>query len=196
MSVIHVSFSTVLLWCTEEWRINARYSCWASRLFHFPKHHCQHYPTTTYDDMVDQCEDGAVGKFKGTYRKYRGRHCRTINWHRSCPFLHTYVRGSISCYRAPADHVEEYFSYNVEALLTLFWAGALGQSIFGFADIASLKRIRHKTNTAVKIVAILLPALLISLLRVPSIRNSFTAFIIVANINSMFSHSIKTLYRL
>ncbi|KAK9417536.1 hypothetical protein SUNI508_08687 [Seiridium unicorne] len=81
----------------------------------------------------------------------------------------------------------QYFAYNVEALLTLCWAGALVQSIFGFADIASFKRIRHRTNAIAKVIAILLPATLISLLRVPSVLNNFTAFIIVANINMMIS---------
>ncbi|KAK6084141.1 glycoside hydrolase [Seiridium cupressi] len=81
----------------------------------------------------------------------------------------------------------QYFAYNVEALLTLCWAGALVQSIFGFADIASFKRIRHRTNAVAKVIAILLPATLISLLRVPSVLNNFTAFIIVANINMMIS---------
>ncbi|KAK9778792.1 hypothetical protein SCAR479_04415 [Seiridium cardinale] len=90
----------------------------------------------------------------------------------------------------------QYFAYNVEALLTLCWAGALVQSIFGFADIASFKRIRHRTNAVAKVIAILLPATLISLLRVPSVLNNFTAFIIVANINSQSSMPARDTFRL
>lgn len=83
--------------------------------------------------------------------------------------------------------VVEYFSYNVEALLTLFWAGALAQSIYGFADIQSFKRVRRRANGICKIFAVVLPAILISLLQVPSVRNNFVAFIVVANINSQYN---------
>ncbi|KAI1842749.1 hypothetical protein JX266_011070 [Neoarthrinium moseri] len=81
----------------------------------------------------------------------------------------------------------QYYSYNVEALLTLFWAGALAHSIYGFADIASFKAIRHKTNAAAKVVAIVLPAILISLLSVDSVKSNVVAFLVLANINMLLS---------
>ncbi|KAH6656783.1 hypothetical protein BKA67DRAFT_553082 [Truncatella angustata] len=87
----------------------------------------------------------------------------------------------------------QYYAYNVEALLSLCWAAALAQSIFGFADIASFKRIRHRTNSIIKIIAVVLPAILISLLRVPTVRNSFAAFIIVANVNMLISLTLGAL---
>ncbi|KAI4600421.1 hypothetical protein KJ359_000776 [Pestalotiopsis sp. 9143b] len=87
----------------------------------------------------------------------------------------------------------QYFSYNVEALLTLFWAGALAQSIYGFADIQSFKRVRRRANGICKIFAVVLPAILISLLQVPSVRNNFVAFIVVANINMMISLTLGAL---
>ncbi|KAI0136954.1 hypothetical protein BJ170DRAFT_677815 [Xylariales sp. AK1849] len=79
----------------------------------------------------------------------------------------------------------QYYAYNVEALLTMCWAGALAHSIFGFADIAAFKAIQYKTNTGVKIASIVLPAILLGLLRVPSVKNDFVGFMIVGNICMM-----------
>ncbi|ETS79463.1 hypothetical protein PFICI_09316 [Pestalotiopsis fici W106-1] len=87
----------------------------------------------------------------------------------------------------------QYFSYNVEALLTLFWAGALAQSIYGFADIAAFKRVRRRANGIAKLFAVVMPATLISLLQLPSVRSSFTGFLVVANINMILSLTLGAL---
>ncbi|KAI0597003.1 hypothetical protein F4775DRAFT_271632 [Biscogniauxia sp. FL1348] len=76
----------------------------------------------------------------------------------------------------------QYYSYNVEALLTLFWAGALTQSVYGYTDLKIYRRIRRWTYGVAKSVAVLLPALLIGFLHLDSVRRSSASFIVMADI--------------
>ncbi|KAK7948679.1 glycoside hydrolase [Apiospora aurea] len=84
----------------------------------------------------------------------------------------------------------QYYSYNVEAIVALCWAVALTHSIYGWSDIAILKRIGRSTNISAKIVAVTLPVVLISLLQLDAIRASAWAFLLVANINLLLSPTL------
>ncbi|CAJ2501983.1 Uu.00g048360.m01.CDS01 [Anthostomella pinea] len=75
----------------------------------------------------------------------------------------------------------EFYAYNVEALLALFWAGALAQSIYGLTDLDVYKRVRWATQVLMKAVAVLLPVLLMCLLQLDAVRRSFAAFLLVAD---------------
>ncbi|ORY56101.1 uncharacterized protein BCR38DRAFT_304062, partial [Pseudomassariella vexata] len=79
----------------------------------------------------------------------------------------------------------QYYCYNVEGLLTLFWATALTHSIYGFANPPSFKAIRHAVSPVAKVIAVLLPALFIGLLQIKTLQTSLVAFLVVANINMM-----------
>ncbi|KAI1497366.1 hypothetical protein F5X99DRAFT_26135 [Biscogniauxia marginata] len=84
----------------------------------------------------------------------------------------------------------QYYSYNVESLLTLFWAGALTRSVYGYTELKIYKRIRRWTLGVTKSTAVLLPALLIGLLHADVVRQSPTAFIVLADICMMASLAI------
>ncbi|KAI0882626.1 uncharacterized protein GGS22DRAFT_195851 [Annulohypoxylon maeteangense] len=84
----------------------------------------------------------------------------------------------------------QYYTYNVEAMLTLFWAVALTYTVFKFAHFTTSKRLRQRANQLAKLVAIILPAILMALLRVERVQNSHVAFLILANFNIMISLSI------
>ncbi|KAI1345241.1 hypothetical protein F5Y15DRAFT_365339 [Xylariaceae sp. FL0016] len=75
----------------------------------------------------------------------------------------------------------QYYAYNVEALLSLFWACALTQTIYGYFDLEAWKRQKSITRAATKTIAVLLPVLLISLLQVHAVRRSTTAFLLLAD---------------
>jgi hypothetical protein len=156
-------------------------------LFYLFEHNDEHHTTTTHNDTVGRRQNGTVGACSRQRRKCRGRNSRAICWPRSRPLLHTYVTRYSTCTSWNTNGAKEYFSYNVEALLTLFWAGALAQSIYGFADISAFKRVRRKANGICKVFAVVMPATLISLLQLPSVRSSFTGFLVVANINSQYT---------
>ncbi|KAI1444305.1 hypothetical protein F5Y02DRAFT_179503 [Annulohypoxylon stygium] len=84
----------------------------------------------------------------------------------------------------------QYYTYNVEAMLTLFWAVALTYTVFKFANFTTSKRVRQRTNQSAKLVAVILPAILMALLRVQKVQNSHVAFLILANFNIMVSLTI------
>ncbi|KAI1374872.1 hypothetical protein F4677DRAFT_425259 [Hypoxylon crocopeplum] len=87
----------------------------------------------------------------------------------------------------------QYYTYNVEAMLTLFWAIALTYTVFKLTNLTTfrrIRRIRHRTNQWVKVVAILLPAVLMCLLRLDVVQSSHIGFLILANFNIMISLSV------
>ncbi|KAI5926746.1 hypothetical protein F4810DRAFT_724360 [Camillea tinctor] len=88
----------------------------------------------------------------------------------------------------------QFYSYNVESLFTLFWAGALAQSVYGFTERDIYKRIRRWSCGVAKTIAILLPALLIGLLCLDSVRQSSTSFTVMADICMMTSLSIGAIF--
>ncbi|KAH9885958.1 hypothetical protein F4778DRAFT_493267 [Xylariomycetidae sp. FL2044] len=81
----------------------------------------------------------------------------------------------------------QYYSYNVEAMLTLFWACALCQSVFHVANTDILKRMKYKGHLFAKGVAIAVPVLLLSLLRLDVVQKSLPAFLVLANLNVIMS---------
>ncbi|GKT59186.1 glycoside hydrolase [Colletotrichum tofieldiae] len=72
----------------------------------------------------------------------------------------------------------QFYSYNVEAALTFFWAVALTQSIFQLEPVKSL---RKRINYIAKATAVLLPALLIGILRLKSVQKHTVPFLILAD---------------
>ncbi|OTB00825.1 hypothetical protein M426DRAFT_226894 [Hypoxylon sp. CI-4A] len=81
----------------------------------------------------------------------------------------------------------QYYTYNVEAMATLFWAIALTHTVFKLIDLSSFKRIRHRTNQMTKAVAVILPAILMGLLRLNAVQSSQAGFLVLANFNIMIS---------
>ncbi|KAK8129807.1 hypothetical protein PG999_002187 [Apiospora kogelbergensis] len=81
----------------------------------------------------------------------------------------------------------QYYSYNVEAIIALCWALALTHSIYEWSDIAIFKKIGPSTNISAKIVAVILPIVLVSLLQLDVIQASPWTFLLVANINLLLS---------
>ncbi|KAI1311754.1 hypothetical protein F5Y03DRAFT_391310 [Xylaria venustula] len=87
----------------------------------------------------------------------------------------------------------QYYCYNVEGILTLFWAFSLAFSIYSpYISFASGYASR-KSSIISKAVAFLLPATLISLLQIPAVKNATAAFLTIADISlaaSLFLGSI------
>jgi len=81
----------------------------------------------------------------------------------------------------------QYWSYNVQALLVMFWAGELAQSVYGLNNRPKTRRVLKKVNITGKAVSFLFPALTILLLRVPSIQANFLGFIMLADLPLMIS---------
>ncbi|KAH8158234.1 hypothetical protein CIB48_g10019 [Xylaria polymorpha] len=87
----------------------------------------------------------------------------------------------------------QYYCYNVEGYLTLFWAFALAFSIFKPTECAHHQRIRRRRGTFSKVAAFLLPALLISLLQLPAVKCSTPAFITLADLSLAASLSLGSI---
>ncbi|KAI0193642.1 hypothetical protein EV127DRAFT_247668 [Xylaria flabelliformis] len=77
----------------------------------------------------------------------------------------------------------QYYCYNVEGFLTLFWAFALAFAIFKPSESIQHHYIRRRRGIISKVVAFVLPAVFISLLQIPAVRNSTPAFITLADIS-------------
>ncbi|KAI2616319.1 hypothetical protein GGR54DRAFT_649609 [Hypoxylon sp. NC1633] len=84
----------------------------------------------------------------------------------------------------------EYYTYNVEAMLTLFWAVALTYTVFKLTNVNTFRRIKHRTNQVTKAIAVILPAILMCLLRLDAVQSSHWGFLVLANFNIMISLSI------
>ncbi|KAI1359482.1 hypothetical protein F5Y08DRAFT_319505 [Xylaria arbuscula] len=76
----------------------------------------------------------------------------------------------------------QYYCYNVEGMLTLFWAFALATSIFSPLGSHSQHRISRRLSILSKTSAFLLPAVLIALLQIPAVKSSTPAFITLADV--------------
>ncbi|KAI1480704.1 hypothetical protein F4774DRAFT_424662 [Daldinia eschscholtzii] len=87
----------------------------------------------------------------------------------------------------------QYYTYNVEAMLTLFWAIELTRTVFKFANLMTFRRIKHRTSQLAKAVALVLPGILLCLLRLNVVQSSHTGFLILANFNIMVSLSIGSI---
>ncbi|KAI1084672.1 hypothetical protein F5B20DRAFT_216908 [Whalleya microplaca] len=87
----------------------------------------------------------------------------------------------------------QYYTYNVEAVLTLFWATSLAHTVFKFTNLAMVKRIKRRTSVLAKCVAVIIPAVFMCLLRLDVIQSSPAGFLVIANFNIMISLSIGSL---
>ncbi|KAI0420373.1 hypothetical protein F5X98DRAFT_25752 [Xylaria grammica] len=77
----------------------------------------------------------------------------------------------------------QYYCYNVEAMLALFWACSLAFSIFGPPGLNHHERLSRRSSIVAKVLSFFVPALFVGLLRLPAVRNSIAAFITVADFN-------------
>lgn len=89
---------------------------------------------------------------------------------------------------------QEYYTYNAEALLTLFWAITLTRTVFKFKNLTTFRRIKYRTSQLAKVVAVILPGILLCLLRLNSVQSSYVGFLILANFNSMRPCCIRHRY--
>ncbi|KAI1754667.1 hypothetical protein F4782DRAFT_454505 [Xylaria castorea] len=87
----------------------------------------------------------------------------------------------------------QYYCYNVEGFLTLFWAFALAFSIFNPSESNQHQRIRRRRGIFSKVVAFLLPAVFISFLQLPAVRSSTPAFITLADFSLAASLSLGSI---
>ncbi|KAI0517326.1 hypothetical protein F5B22DRAFT_645961 [Xylaria bambusicola] len=76
----------------------------------------------------------------------------------------------------------QYYCYNIEGILTLFWAFSLATSIFSPLGATTQDRISRRLNILSKALAFLLPATQIALLQIPAIKSSTPAFITLADL--------------
>ncbi|KAI0018261.1 hypothetical protein F4780DRAFT_533217 [Xylariomycetidae sp. FL0641] len=81
----------------------------------------------------------------------------------------------------------QYYTYNVEAMCVLFWAGELAQSIYGWDANPKWKYKLRRINKAGKVISMVFPLITVLLLRVPAIQRIFVVFIILADIPLMLS---------
>ncbi|KAI0556011.1 hypothetical protein F4679DRAFT_13769 [Xylaria curta] len=87
----------------------------------------------------------------------------------------------------------QYYCYNVEGFLTLFWAFALAFTIFKPSESIQHQRIRRRRGIISKVVAFVLPAVFISFLQVPAVRRSTPAFITLADFGLAASLSLGSI---
>ncbi|KAI0181673.1 hypothetical protein GGR52DRAFT_584061 [Hypoxylon sp. FL1284] len=88
--------------------------------------------------------------------------------------------------------IHENYTYNAEAMLTLFWAIALTRTVFKLSNLAPYRHMRRRTGQLARGIAIVLPAILMALLRLDAVQKSFIAFLILANFNMMISLTFGT----
>ncbi|KXJ87054.1 hypothetical protein Micbo1qcDRAFT_167787 [Microdochium bolleyi] len=84
----------------------------------------------------------------------------------------------------------QYWSYNVQALLVMFWACELAQSVYGLSNKPSARRWLAKVNIAGKAISFVFPAITILTLRSPALHDNFFAFILLADLPLMISLAI------
>ncbi|KAI1659177.1 hypothetical protein F4813DRAFT_354093 [Daldinia decipiens] len=87
----------------------------------------------------------------------------------------------------------QYYTYNAEAILTLFWAISLTRTVFKFTNLTTFRRIKYRTSQLAKVVAVIFPGLLLCLLRLNIVQSSHRGFLILANFNIMISLTIGSI---
>ncbi|KAI0390011.1 hypothetical protein F5Y17DRAFT_469247 [Xylariaceae sp. FL0594] len=75
----------------------------------------------------------------------------------------------------------QFYCYNVEGISTLFWAFALAFSVYCPSGHSRYQRISRTLAIVVKSIAVVLPAVLIGLLRIPAVRGSPALFLALAD---------------
>ncbi|KAH8900054.1 hypothetical protein GQ53DRAFT_207634 [Thozetella sp. PMI_491] len=82
----------------------------------------------------------------------------------------------------------QFYSYNVESMLTMFWAAELAYSVFRVeANTPTFMGVRIKPGLVAKGAAILLPIIQVSLLRSRAVQRNTPAFLVLANMIMIFS---------
>ncbi|KAK8086098.1 glycoside hydrolase [Apiospora phragmitis] len=84
----------------------------------------------------------------------------------------------------------QYYSYSVEAMLVMFWAGELAQTVYGLSAKLRLRPLLQRINTVGKWISILFPMVTIVLLRLPALQAHFIIFILIADLPLMISLAI------
>ncbi|KAI1859333.1 hypothetical protein JX265_010336 [Neoarthrinium moseri] len=76
----------------------------------------------------------------------------------------------------------QFYCYQVMSMLVLWWASELTQSVYGFMHKRSTRKTLRKVNAAGKIVAIILPLIIILLLRTPPVQKSQLTFTVLTDV--------------
>lgn len=76
----------------------------------------------------------------------------------------------------------EYYSYNVQAMLVMFWAAELCQLTYQVGEKRKIRRIFRKVHTAGKFLSWIIPMVTILCLRIPSLKKDFVVFILIADL--------------
>ncbi|ROV94061.1 hypothetical protein VMCG_08219 [Cytospora schulzeri] len=84
----------------------------------------------------------------------------------------------------------QYYSYNVQAMLVMFWAAELCQLTYQIGERRTIRRVLRSLHVAGKFISWILPLITILCLRIPPLRNSFVAFILVADLPLMISLAV------
>ncbi|KAK8068032.1 hypothetical protein PG996_007144 [Apiospora saccharicola] len=79
------------------------------------------------------------------------------------------------------------YAFSAAAMLVLFWAFALLQSIYGWTEKSHMREPLKRINAVGKSSSMLLPAVTISLLQAKSIQQSVVVFMFLANVVLMIS---------
>ncbi|KAH8662167.1 hypothetical protein BX600DRAFT_465745 [Xylariales sp. PMI_506] len=79
------------------------------------------------------------------------------------------------------------YAFSASAMLVVFWAFALLQSVYGWESRTHLRRTLNVTNIIGKIISITLPIITICLLQAKAIQKSLPFFMFLANVVLMIS---------
>ncbi|KAK8024910.1 hypothetical protein PG990_002733 [Apiospora arundinis] len=81
----------------------------------------------------------------------------------------------------------QYYSYSAEAMLVMFWAGELAQTVYGLSAKRRLRPLLRRINTVGKWTSIMFPMVTILMLRLPALQAHFIVFILIADLPLMLS---------
>ncbi|KAI7781858.1 hypothetical protein LA080_014348 [Diaporthe eres] len=84
----------------------------------------------------------------------------------------------------------QYYLYSVQAMLVMFWAAELCQLTYQVGERRAIRLMFRKLHTAGKLISWLLPLMTTLMLRIPSLKESFVAFILIADLPLMISLAI------
>ncbi|POS73590.1 hypothetical protein DHEL01_v208027 [Diaporthe helianthi] len=84
----------------------------------------------------------------------------------------------------------QYYLYNVQAMLVIFWAAELCQLTYQVGERRAVRLMFRRLHTAGKSISWLLPLTTILMLQIPSLRESFVVFILIADLPLMLSLAI------
>lgn len=76
----------------------------------------------------------------------------------------------------------EYYSYNVQAMLVMFWAAELCQLTWQVGERRKIRKVLRGLHTAGTFISFLFPLITILCLRIPALKRNFVAFILVADL--------------